>query len=676
MTKRTKLCGLAVAVLLCLMPVVGYAYLGDRDFTGLSIEDLMSIEITSAGKKAQRLSDSATAVFVISQEDIRRSGVTSIPEALRMVPGLEVARINSSTWAISSRGFNGRFANKLLVLIDGRSVYSPLFSGVFWDVQDTLLADIERIEVIRGPGASLWGANAVNGVINIITKNAEDTKGGLFSAGGGTEERYFAGLRYGSEVSAGTYLRAYAKHFSRSSLADASGRETFDGWHKSQGGFRLDVNKWDRDSLTIQGDIYSGREKGTTSLASFDPPFTNSINDTPTLAGGNVLARWKHSFSDVSDMEAQFYYNRASTRDVTLTEKHDTVDFDMQHRIVLAERHEIVWGAGYRFTKNITSGSFAVTFEPDSKRTNLFSAFAQDDMTLIKDRLHFVLGSKIEHNDFTGFEIQPTARVIWKPHEHHTVWAAVSRAVRTPSDADRGATANPFVIPPGTSLNPGPLPVVTRFRGSQDFMSEKLIAYEAGYRVVPTSNLSVDAAVFYNVYDKLRTTEPGTPFLEVDSFVPHLVVPISAANNAKGKTYGVELSVDWRPLSFWRIQTAYTFLEMHLHRNEGSADTTIEQIAGNNPRHQVSLRSSLDLRSDLELDGWLRYVSDLPAVGIKSYVTLDTRIAWRPVKRLEISIVGQNLLDNRHPEQATEVYLATQPTEIRRGFYGKVTWGF
>ncbi len=634
-----------------------------NDLTELSIEDLMNIEITSVSKKVQKLSDAAAAVFVITQEDIRRSGVSSIAESLRMVPGIQVARIDSNKWAITSRGFNGRFANKLLVLMDGRSVYTPFFSGVFWDVQDTLLEDIDRIEVIRGPGASLWGANAVNGVINIITKAAKHTQGGLIAAGAGTEEKGFGNIRYGGNIGENAYYRVFAKYFNRDNSVNSLGKKAEDEWEVLRGGFRMDWQVSHQNSLTLQGDIYHGDTNGEvrTFLPNF--PFTSIIKEESNNSGGNILARWRHVSSDTSDMELQIYYDREDRYpETTLDTSRNTFDIDFQHRFVLGKRQEIIWGLGYRYTNDNVGNTFSFSFDPARRQFDLFSAFIHDEILLVPDRLRLILGSKFEHNDFTGFEIQPTARMIWTPNENHSIWAAISRAVRTPSRAENDVHAFTRAFPPNSIFPDSPLAFIL-LQGDNGYESEELIAYEAGYRFRPIHQLSVDITGFYNKYDKLRTIEQTTPF----SFV--------IDNKMEGETYGFELATDWRPAEWWYLRTAYTFLNMLLSLDSDSRDIQSEIAEDEIPNHQLSFRSFMDLPRNFELDVWLRYVDELSAQNIDRYFTLDVRIGWKPLANLDISLIGQNLLDNHHPEFESEI-LDVPPVEIERSVYGKITWWF
>lgn len=645
------------------------------DFVSLSIEELMNIEVTSVSKKAEKLSDAAAAVFVITGDDLRRSGATSIPEALRMVPGLQVARIDASTWAVSSRGFNGRFADKLLVLMDGRSVYTPLYSGVFWNLQDTLLEDIERIEVIRGPGATLWGANAVNGVINIITKNAADTLGGVVTVGGGTLERGFGSARYGMKLGNSTSLRLYGKYLDRGDGAYADGSNAKDGWHAARGGFRLDSEPSDSDSFTFQGDLYGGRAGWTLISPTLVPPYRATSDYPDKFSGGNLLGRWKHQYSESSDMTLQMYYDRTSQHIGQFREDRDIADLDFQHRFQVGERQAFLWGLGYRFSHDRIANMQPVTFFPDRRADNLFTAFLQDEISLVADLLRLTLGSKFEHNEYSGFEVQPNARLLWTPRPGHTVWAAVSRAVRTPSRADGGIFFYGETYPPGSPLNPGALPLKTAIISSPDFRSEELVAYELGYRVQPLQNLSFDIATFFNTYDSLRNVEPLAPvYLSVPS--PHYVLAYMAHNNMSGETWGIEATAEWKPLDWWRLMAAYTFLDIHIGFCGDIPDLYNKAaMEGRSPRHQFSLRSQADLGRNVELDLWLRYAGRLPNLQIGSYVTFDARLAWKPVNGMEISLVGQNLFHARHSEFSPE-FITTVPTDVERQVYGAITWHF
>ncbi|GLI38940.1 TonB-dependent receptor [Geobacter hydrogenophilus] len=669
----------APALMICTIPLIGLIEpsWGSEDenlnLSELGLEDLMNIQVTSVSKKQQKLSDAGAAIFVVTREDIRRSGATSIPEVLRMVPGIQVARLDANKWAVSARGFNDRFSDKLLVLMDGRTVFTPLFSGVYWDVQDAMLEDIDRIEVIRGPGAALWGANAFNGVINIITKHAQETQGGLLSAGAGTEERGFGGARYGGRVGDDTYYRLYTKYFNRDGGVDAAGNEGKDDWSVLRGGFRVDSDLTAQDSLTVQGDIYHGKEGETFTVPLVAPPYSRTFNSDTDIAGGNLLSRWTRKLSDTADMALQLYYDRTERDMAILGEIRDTIDVDFQNRFRWGSRQEIMWGLGYRFSHESITNKIPISFTPDKRSDNLYSLFVRDDIALIEEKLRLVLSSRFEHNDFTGFEIQPNARLIWTPDYRQTVWAAVSRAVRTPSSAEENFRNDISVYPPGTVNQT--LPVLFSGFGSRDFKSEDVIAYELGYRVAPAEHFSVDIATFYDNFSRLRTLEFGTPYLEV-SPSPHLVLPGITSNKMHGESYGVEVAADWLALEWWRLHAAYSFLEMQMRLDPDSNSLFyLGFTQGTSPRHQGSLRSSMELGRSVELDVWVRYVDRLPEFDIDRYVTLDARLAWKPTRNLELSLVGRNLTDSHHPEFNSAI-ISTAPTEVERSYYGKITWRY
>jgi iron complex outermembrane receptor protein len=665
---------LTVATFLVLLstPVMAQDITDSDDLTSLSLEDLMNVSVTSVSKKPERLLDAASAIYVVTQEDIRRSGATNIPDALRRVPGIQVAQISANTWAITSRGLNSLFANKLLVLIDGRSVYTPLFSGVFWDVQDTLLEDIDRIEAIRGPGASLWGVNAVNGVINIITKKASDTQGGLLSTGYGNEQQGFGNLRYGSEIGNDAYFRVYSKYFNRDNSELPSGGKAHDRWHVLRGGFRIDWDVNNQDSLTVQGDIYDGTSNTTDTAATFTFPFTKTFNDDSDYDGWNVLSRWKRTFSEFSNIELQLYFDRTQRETAKFREDRDTFDVDFQHRFKFGKRHDAIWGLGYRLNHDNFRNSFSMSLTPDDRYMPLYSGFAQDEITLIEDKLRLTVGSKVSHNKFTGLEIQPNARLLWKPHERHSAWISFSRAVRTPSRAENDVRLNSLVIPGAFPPFSG---LVSQF-GNDGLDAEELYAYELGYRFVPSENLSVDLAMYYNNYDKLLTIEPGTPAFETSPQPPHLLIPFIGENEMDGEIFGLELAVDWRPVDWWHLKASYSYQQIQMHLNKSSLDIISESAEGTTPHNQFFLRSSFDLPKKLELDLSPRYTDNLSFIKIDSYVELDARLAWKPFKNLEMSLIGQNLLDSHHPEFKQSVLVETGSTEIERSVFAKIEWKF
>jgi len=622
--------------LLPLAPACAFAQDEASAYKKLSLQELMDLEVTSVSRRPEKLSDTASAIQVITGDDIRRSGATSIPEALRLASNLDVAQINSSQWAISARGFNSSISDKLLVMLDGRTLYTPLYAGVFWDVQDTLMEDIDRIEVISGPGGTLWGANAVNGVINITTKEAKDTQGLLLFGGGGTELRDFGGMRYGGALSPTLHYRIYVKYSDRDDTIRPSGADSDNDWRMGQSGFRLDWSPSSENLLTLQGDLYQG---------SIDQPGTDSTE----VGGGNLLGRWTRTFSPDSDLQVQAYYDRTH-RDIPRSIKEDlgTYDLDLQHHFVAGDRHNLVWGLCYRLTDDHVDNPATLAFLPPDVTHETYSGFAQDEISLMPNRLTLTLGSKIEHNDYTGWELQPSARLAWRPTSTQTVWSAVSRAVRTPSRIDRDFFAP--AAPPFTVLQGGP-----------DFDSEKLLAYELGYRVQPTSRLSLAIAAFYNDYDDLRS---------VEQVAPPAPVPVIIGNGLAGRSYGAELTADYHVTDDWRLQAGYTRLIVHLHAKPGSTDPGTGLSESNDANNQFFLRSSHNLPWHLELDVNLRHVGEISSQGVPAYEELDVRLGWRPNKHWEISIVGQNLLDPQHPEFGT----AASRHEIERGAYGKVTW--
>ena len=587
-----------------------------------------------------------------------------------MAPGLDVARVDSHTWAVSSRGFNDSFANKLLVLMDGRSSYTPLFSGVYWDVQDTMLEDIDRIEVIRGPGATMWGANAVNGVINIITRSAKDTQGGLVVAGGGTEELGFGALRYGGKLAENAYYRVYTKYDSRDSSVTPNGDTADDRWMMGRTGFRVDWDATSRSAVTFQGDAYGGQLDQTYRLPTLTAPDYSEVVSQPVdVSGGNILAKWRQELGGESDTTLQLYYDYTRRKAPSFfTEERNTFDADWQHHLKLGERQDWVWGLGYRLTGDDIAGSFLTSYTPKKRSTQLFNFFAQDDIELIRDRVHLTLGSKLEHNDYTGFELQPGARLSWALDHLQTIWASVARAVRTPSRAESD-------IRLVNSVSAGAPPTVNTVFGSDDYRSEDLLAYEVGYRIQPHHRLSFDLAGFYNVYDDLRTTEfrgaaidpslPGSP----------VVARLEVDNEASGETFGGELTANWHATDWWHWRASYALFEAQIHTKAGSTDGDAEDDERKSPHHQFALQSSFDLPWRLHLDATARYVDQLKELAVSSYFTLDLRLAWKPSRNLELSIVGQNLLDDRHPE-FTPTIIPTQKTETQRSVYGKITFEF
>ena len=602
----------------------------------LSIEQLMSVEVTSVSKRPERLAQVASAIQVITQDDIRRSGASNLPEALRLATNLQVAQVDSRQWAISARGFNSTTANKLLVLIDGRTVYTPLYSGVFWDVQDVPLVDVDRIEVISGPGATLWGANAVNGVINVITRNSRDTQGLLVSGGGGTELRGFGNARYGGALTPTVHYRVYGNGFARQPTLLPSSLDAADDWHALQGGFRVDWDASPTNGVSVHGDLYDGR---------ISQPSASDI----AVSGHNLAARWSHTISATSDLRAELYYDRTH-RDIpgTFGEDLDTYDVDVQHRTALGGRHDLVWGLGYRLINDGVVNSAALAFLPPHVARQWFTAFVQDEIALVPDRLHVALGTKLEHNDYTGFEIQPSARGNWRLSPSGTIWAAVSRALRTPSRIDREL------------FSPAQPPYF--LAGGPTFHSEEELAYELGYRL-QRGTLALSAASFYSRYHDLRSLEQANP---------PAASPVVIANGQEGESYGAELAADYQVTGRWRLRAGYTELRVHVWAQPTSTDMSRGSAESHTPDRQFAVRSVAALPAHLSLDGTFRYVGEIANQQVPAYGELDMRVAWQPAPMLELSVVGQNLLHDHHVEFGTP----SARRQIERGVYGAVAWRF
>lgn len=621
------------------------------DLSELSFESLGEI-VTSVSKKPEPAFQAPAAIYVITQEDIRQSGMTAIPELLRMVPGLQVSRGDSYGWTVTSRGFtDSGFGNKLLVLMDGRSLYTPLFSGMYWDTQDTILDDIDRIEIIRGPGATLWGANAVNGVINIITKSSKETQNTLVSFGAGNEEKGFAETRYGGAINENLHYRIYGKRFNRSAQNTVSGVDADNSWYSNRAGFRVDYDKSPDDNFTIQGDLYDGR----IDLELADLPTGILVNDSLRIAGYNTIGRWNHTHEDGAKTMVQAYFDRTERHYSLLKQDINTLDLEYQYAKKINAKNDLIVGAGYRLITDDLRGNNIISYDPTSRSRDLLSAFIQDKYTIKPDKLYLTVGSKFEHNDFTGFEIQPNARITWLPTSNQTVWAAVSRAVRTPNRSE-------------DDINIAVAPGFVNWVGNRDFESEILVAHELGYKVRVTPKLTLDTAAFYNDYDKLRTNEVGSnpPAGSV------LALPFD--NKAKAESYGFEVSGSWDVLDYWNLKAAYSFLTIDVHKIDGSTSSSVEQDEGKSPRNQFNLRSQLYLPRNIELSNSLYFVEDIKATNISSYVRFDTRVAWEPTPGLELSLAGFNLLDDKHQEAGAPLHGVAN--EISRSVYGKVTLRF
>lgn len=632
----------------------------DPEFDEILALDIAELTVTSASRRPQKLNDASAAIYVITQEDLRRRGITSIPEALRMVPGMQVSQVASNRWAVSARGFNNTLSNKLLVLIDGRSIYTPVFSGTYWDDKTTLMENIDRIEVIRGPGSTLWGANAVNGVINIITKSARETYGQDYvGAGVGSDENYVEG-RKGGQTSEQSYYRSYAQFFNRDNSELSAGGENNDEWYRARSGFRVDGALSEQDDYTLQGDVYGGEQDAQLVTPSLTPPFSRSLLSKDDAFGANIMGKWNRELSSDSRISLQSYIDHYSRHEATSSQNVTTADVQFVHNKQLDSRNNFVWGGGMRAYRYEVEGSFAASFNQESTSHKVFSAFAQDEYAILPEKWYLTFGSKVEYNDFTGLEIQPNVRTTWHPTEQQTVWAAISRAVRTPSVIEEDVDI-------AGRVTAGPPVTVLRAVGNPEQDSEEVMAYEIGHRIQPTKEFSFDTALFYNHYDKLATfSNPGSAFVDPQG---NLTVPFPLSNLGSGHVYGLEEAVNWNVTDNWRLSASYTYMQMYLDVGPGTA-ATLESTERRTPRNQFGLSSYLDLSDTVHWDNMLYYVDDTLS-PIQAYVRYDTQISWQVTDKLELSLVGRNLTDDAHPE-----FGATPQVEIGRSVLGRVMWKF
>lgn len=660
------------AIVLIVLPGPRAASAQSSDLTQKSLEDLMNIQVTSVSRKEQKTSQAAAAIFVISQEDISRSGALNIPDLLRMVPGVDVAQIDASNWAISVRGFNGQFSNKLLVLVDGRTVYTPMFAGVFWSAQNVPLDSIERIEIIRGPGAAIWGSNAVNGVINIITRSAGHTQGGQVSGGAGNTGTGPATISYGGKVQGFGAYRVYAEGFQYNSLPTFANAEGHDDWRLVHGGFRTDSTLSAKDSLTTEGEMLAG-DAGelTTAPVSLAPPVTATVALRERYASWNALARWNRNFSAQSGTSFQVYFDRTNLDDTTFNFGIDNFDLDFQHHVAWGARQDIVWGLGYRLSTDDTAPTLRTVFTPNDRITQLFSSFAQDEISLLPNRLQLSLGARVEHNSYNGLVFQPSGNLAWNLNSRNMIWSAISSADRTPSRTDTGFRLNMEALP-----GPGGLPILVSLLGSSNFRNEHVTAFQAGYRNTWTSRISLDSTIFYNRYRDLESVEPGAMTVETNPAPIHLLVPNFISNGLRGETHGAELFANWKVSYFWTLSPGYSYLATHLHPFAGSQDfTDAAGTEGGVPDHQAQLRSSVSLPHNLQWNASAYFVNRLPAVAIPSYTRLDTGLIWHGEERVSVTVMGQNLLKSLHPEFAGPDSVVL-PGMMRRAAYAKVVWSF
>jgi iron complex outermembrane receptor protein len=660
--QRLKLLLLQTATAFGAVLASGPAWSAEVDPFLLSPEQLFDATIVSASRMPERFGDTPAAAYIITQEDIIRSGVTNIPDALRIVPGVNVAQLASHIWAISIRGFNSFFANKLLVMIDGRTIYNPVFGGVFWEAHDLVLEDIERIEVIRGPGGTLWGANAVNGVINIITKHSADTQGTLVSGIYGNEERGALSARHGGTFGDDGSYRVYAKIVNRDASRHPSGVDAFDAWSTYRGGFRADLG----DRFTLQGEAYHTASDYIRADFPMAPPYFVISQQNIQYDGANLLGRWTDSGDDGSQFTIQAYLDWAR-RDEPFNFIDDRLTFDLeaQYNVVLG-RHELVVGGGYRFARarEDNEGLRDIVFTPDERQDSIFNAFLQDKITLVPERWFLTVGSKVEHNPFSGFEIQPNGRLLWQPDESQAVWAAISRAVRTPTPLEQDVMS---------VLGSGP-GVVAAVVGNPDFDSEELTAYEIGYRKQLTPMLSADLTAFYNDYDRLSTLSFLDPRV-VDNGIdpPHFLIPVEFQNEMTGEALGAEASFTWNVSQNLKLIANYSYLHVSLLAD--NTDLPQEGAEDTHPYHQANIRASWNISENWTLDTTGYFVDRLrSADDVGSYFRVDVNLGWRLNERLRLNLIGQNLTDETHREMGPVNSLVA--SEVERSIFGRLTWEF
>jgi len=659
---------LLIAAMLLVSPDAANATDNDQNaprLTELSLEQLGDIEVTTVSKRPEEVWRTAVAIHVITHEDIRRSGATSIPEVLRLAPGIEVARIDSDHWSIGVRGFGDQFSKSLLVLIDGRSIYTPLFAGMYWPAHDALLDDVDRIEVIRGPGGTIWGADAVSGVINIITKATAETHGALLSAGAGNIDRGTGALRYGGGNGRTFDYRVYGKGVNRSAEHHADGA-AFDEWWTTQAGFRTDWTPGPGNTLTVQGDVSKGSHGQRVSVASLSPPAQVALDGSLHAVGVDVLARWQRDFTATRGFRLQAYVDRTSWLAPHFGEQRNTIDVDFLHHATLAARHTVTAGVGARvspsrFIQQVPTLDFTPRVQTDS----VYSGFAEDEMALVPEHLWLTVGSKIEHNNYTGVEVQPGARLLWAPRPGQSAWASVSRAVRTPSRIEDAIASTSY----STTTT---VPIFLRVTGNPDFDAERTVAYEAGYRARVASQVYVDLAAFHNRHRGLGSFGLGSVTVEQTPLPVHAIVDVLYVNGVSGRSDGFELSPEWQPRGWWRLRGGYSYVRFDLANTPGSIDVNaVNRYAGSSPHHQVRLESRLNLPGGAEFDAAYRYVSALPAQKIEAYHTADSRVGWAVSPRIEVSLAGQNLLAPSHAEFGHNL---PQPVGIARSVYVEVRW--
>jgi iron complex outermembrane receptor protein len=644
-------------IVLCLSPMASAQSVDE--LSAMTLESLMEIEVTSVSRKEEQLQDTAAAVYVIGAEDIRRSGAADLAEILRIVPGVHVARIDGNTWAISARGFTAEYATKLLVLVDGRTAYDPTFSGVFWHLQNLPIEDIERIEVIRGPGATMWGANAVNGVISITTRNARDTTGGLLVTGFGADTADGT-VRFGATLGDNAHYRVFGRQTTRMNSSDA----VTDSWNITTGGFRLDWVPSDSDMVTLSGEAYRGvLSNHSNRLKSIWPPAYESIG-LESDTGGNAAARWSRALDATSELTAHVYFDRR-VEGGSGAKRVDTLDFEFQHLLEVGQRHSVVWGAGHREVADTFDSSLAFSVDPASGRSHLSTVFVQDEITLVEDKVYLTLGSKFERSSFSGGNVQPSVRAVWRPTIRQSVWGAVSRAVRTPNRIERGMRLNVASVPGGR------YPGVVSIRGVSEARAEDVVAYEVGYRYQANRQIWVDLALFHNEYRFLSVVESGTPFVESVPEPVHLVFPQFFSNSGEGQIQGLEIATSYNVNPVWSINASYSHLRPNLSSTSGLS-SGIESVAGASPRHMSHVGSTISLPRSFDVSANAYLVGGLETDDVPAYTRVDVNLTWRATEDLELGVIGENLL-GAHQEFGDVV---SPSIEIGRSVRGKFAWSF
>jgi iron complex outermembrane receptor protein len=640
----------------------------DVELADLSIEELLAIRVVSGSKKSQRVTETAAAIYVITADDIQRQNASTLTELLRQVPGLLVARESTGEWAISIRGFNDKHANKLLVLMDGRTLYSPLYGGVEWDVQDPMLEDIDRIEVIRGPGAALWGANAVNGVINIITKPSSETLGGLIALDAGTLEKGSIAARYGGSIGSKLQYRVFTKYFDRKSLQDAAGDAPWGGWTNLRQGGRVDLSLSQNDSIMVTGEWSHGSLRGPDNeIVSFTAPFESAVDEHDKTTASFLLTRWTRKLREGSEFDLQILHDRIRQYDGLGHDKDESIDMtdvEFSHHLKVLGRHDLVWGAGFRRVHDVILPAFDSSFTPGSFTARTFNSFIQDEITL-KPQLRLTAGVKVERNAFSGLETQPTARLWWAPSPAHSVWSAVSRAVRVPSRSEHDQDELESI-----GENDDGDVEYERLVESPLFKPERLTSYELGYRFVRAARLSVDVASFYNVYHDLQTLETQATRL-TNAPITGVMTPLIRANLARGRVAGAELTAFWTASNSVRLSGNYTRLYMRLHAGPDSNDEDAEAFQEKNAENQFYLRADADLPHRLGLTMEVRYVGAIAGEGVDGYAEGNVHLARRLRQGLRLSVSLENLFHARHAEwNFGESMLPT------RAIRASLDWGF